>query len=410
MKSKIYILLISVFLAVACNDKNTESKKEKPEAGEHSEKEGEHKEGQEEAHEESETAVELTSEQFVIGKVELGNITSKNLSSVIAVNGLLDVPPQNLVSVSAPLGGFVKSTDLLQGMRVKKGQLVAMVENPEFISIQQDYLESKSQLEFLALEYERQKELAREQVGPLKNLQQVTAQYKAMQSRVNGLKQQLAHIGLSPSRVQANRITRTLPVYSPINGYVTEVNTNRGSYVTPTDVMFKIVDTDHLHVELTVFEKDITKLKVGQKVRFTLPNESGRERMATLHLIGREISAERTVRVHAHLDREEEQLIPGMYVKAFIELNLNTVPALPQEAIVQSEGKDYIFVYKGERTEAGEKMRDFEMMEVRKGVTESGYTEIIEPANIQEQIAVKGAYSLLAKMKNTEEEGEGHGH
>jgi len=402
MKSNIYILLISFFLAAACNDKTAEVENKEPVANEHTETAGE-PEG-------NRLAVELTPEQFVIGQVELGKIAPKNLSNVIAVNGLLDVPPQNLVSVSAPLGGFVQSTDLLQGMRVKKGQLLAVIENPEFVTIQQDYLESKSQLEYLTLEYQRQKELATEQVGPLKNLQQVTAQYKGMQSRVNGLKQQLAHIGLSHNAVQAGKITRTLPVYSPINGYVTEVNTNRGSYVTPTSVMFKIVDTEHLHVELTVFEKDIIKLKVGQKVRFTLPNESGRERMATLHLIGREISPERTVRVHAHLDTEETQLIPGMYVKAFIELNNNTVPALPQEAIVQSEGKDYIFAFKGERAEAGEKMRDFQMVEVRKGVTESGYTEIIEPAGIQDMVAVKGAYSLLAKIKNTEEEGEGHGH
>lgn len=402
MKSNIYILLVGFFLLTACNDKTAEAGKEEPVAEEHTEQAAEH--------EESETAVELTPEQFVIAKVELGKVTPKNLSNVITVNGLLDVPPQNMVSVSAPLGGFVQSTDLLQGMRVKKGQLLAVMENPEFVTIQQDYLESKSQLEYLALEYERQKELASEQVGPLKNFQQVTAQYKAMQSRVNGLKQQLAHIGLSPNRVQAGNITRTLSIYSPINGYVTEVNTNRGSYVTPTDVMFKIVDTEHLHVELTVFEKDITKLKAGQKIRFYLPNESGVERTATLYLIGREIGTERTVRVHAHLDKEEAQLIPGMYVKAFIELNNKTVPALPQEAVVQSEGKDYIFVFKGERQEGGEKMWDFQMVEIRKGVTEIGFTEVVEPVVTNDLVVVKGAYSLLAKIKNTEEEGEGHGH
>ncbi|PSR56625.1 efflux transporter periplasmic adaptor subunit [Adhaeribacter arboris] len=407
MKSKIYIILLSLFLISSCNDKVTEEKQQETAGVEHTAKETAHEEA---GHEESETIVALTPEQFLIGKIELGKITPKNLSNIIAVNGLLDVPPQNLVSVSAPLGGFVQGTNLLQGMRVKKGQLIARIENPEFITIQQDYLESRSQLEYLTLEYQRQKELAAEQVSPLKNFQQITAQYKAMQSRVNGLKQQLAHIGISSNQVQPGNITRTLPIFSPINGYVTVVNTNRGSYVTPTDVMFKIVDTEHLHVELTVFEKDITKLKVGQKIRFTLPNESGAERTATLHLIGREISPERTVRVHAHLDKEETQLIPGMYVKAFIELNNNTVPALPQEAVVQSEGKDYVFVFKGTREEASKEIRDFEMVEIRKGVTESGFTEIIEPVDTNNLIAVKGAYSLLAKIKNTEEEGEGHGH
>lgn len=362
-------------------------------------------------HEEEPTIVELTEKQYKIAGIELGKIQQKNLSNTIAVNGVLDVPPQNLVSISAPLGGFIKNTELLQGMQVKKGQVIAIIENPEFITLQQDYIDSKSRLEYIELEYSRQKELAAENVSSAKTFQQTTAEYKSVRNRVNALEEKLALIGIPAKRLESGKITRSVAMHAPINGYVTEVNVNIGKFVNPTDVLFEIVDTEHLHVELTIYERDVTKLKKGQKIRFTLPNESGRERMATLYLIGREISAERTVRVHAHLDQEDEQLLPGMYVKAYIETDNATTPALPQEALVQSESKDYIYVFKGKRKEGEEVLRDFQMVEVQKGVSESGYTQIIlseETDSATSQIVVKGAFALLSKMKNSEEEGHGH--
>ncbi|MBC7863863.1 MAG: efflux RND transporter periplasmic adaptor subunit, partial [Bacteroidia bacterium] len=357
--------------------------------------------------------VGLTKEQFKIAGIEVGSLELKALSGTIKVNGMLDVPPQNLVSISAPLGGFVKNTELLQGMKVTKGQTIAVMQHPDYIQLQQDFLESKSQLEYLEAEYKRQQELAKENVNSSKVLQQAKAQYFGMQARYSGLKSKLNLIGINAENLSAEKIQQFISIPSPINGYVTHVNVNIGSYVNPNDVMFQIVDTEHLHAELTVFEKDVPKLKIGQKVRFTLANEE-KERHATIHLIGREIDKDRTVRVHCHLDEEDNQLIPGMYLKALVETNSSEVYTLPNEAIIDFEGKKYIFVategdFCTDKECKEEKPKDygFEMVEIKTGVSEMNFTEIIFITEVDKEsdIVVKGAYDLLSKMKNSEGDG-----
>lgn len=371
----------------------------------------------EEHHEES-AMVELTAEQFKTADIRFGNISERTLSGTIKVNGVLDVPPQNLVTISAPYGGFLKNTEMLQGMRVKKGQAIATIEHPDYIQLQQDYLENKSQLEYLQEEYERQKSLADENVSSKKSYQNAKAQYESTRARVMGLKAKLEMIHINVSELESGKIRSTVSLTSPINGYVTEVRVNIGAYVNATDVLFKIVDTDHLHAELTVFEKDITKIALGQKVRFKLANEST-ERMATIYLIGREISPDRTVRVHCHLDKEDRELIPGLYLTAWIETAIHKVQALPEKAIVDYEGKKYIFIETEEAEEGKEKEEEkeepyhFKMIEVQAGVNEYGYTEVILPEGTDGKswkVVTEGAYDLLSKMKNNEEDGQGHAH
>lgn len=361
-----------------------------------------------EEHRVAENSVELTAGQYKTVDIQMGSVEMKSLSGTIRVNGMLDVPPQNLVSISSPFGGTLKNTELLQGMKVRKGQVVAMIQNPEFIDVQQDYLDFKSQLEYLKLEYERQEELAAGNANAKKTVQKAKSEYESMRARVNGLKARLQLMNIAVSSLEKGHIQNSAPLLSPINGYVTQVNTNIGAYVTPSDVLFKIADTDHLHAELTIFEKDVPKVKVGQKVRFTLANED-KERTATVYLIGREVGSDRTVNVHCHLDKEDRELLPGMYLKALIESGSTKVSALPNSAIVNFEGASYIFV-EGKANHTGEHL--FEMMEVKTGVSELGYTEVILPSNRNwktAKIVVNGAYDILSKLKNGEESG-GHAH
>ena len=361
-----------------------------------------------EEHHEDENSVELTAEQYKTVDIQLGTVEMKSISGTIRVNGMLDVPPQNLVSISSPFGGTVKNTELLQGMKVRNGQVVATIQNPDFIDVQQDYLDFKSQLEYLKLEYERQEELAAGNANAKKTVQKAKSEYESMRARVNGLKARLQLMNISISSLERGNIQHSASLYSPINGYVTQVNTNIGAYVSPADVLFKIADTDHLHAELTIFEKDVPKVKMGQKVRFTLANED-KERTATVYLVGREISTERTVNIHCHLDKEDRELLPGMYLKALIESEGGSVTALPDRAIVEFEGSRYIFT-EGKADHAGEHL--FEMVEVTIGAGELGYTEVILPTNRNwksAKIVVNGAYDILSKMKNGEESG-GHAH
>ena len=375
---KIMPFFLAAILFISCNEKKAEVK--------------------EVVKKEDVNIVQLTREQAKTIEVKLGIIEMKVLSGAIKVNGMLDVPPQNLVSVSAPMAGFVKSTELLQGLKVMKGQVIAVLQNADYIQLQQDYLDSKSQLEYLEAEYKRQEELSKENVNSQKILLQSKTQYESMLAKTGGLKSKLNLLGINPAQVTAGNFQNTITLYASISGYVTQVNVNIGMFVSPTDIMFKIVDTEHLHAELTVFEKDIRKVKIGMKVRFTLANEFD-ERTATVYLIGREIGADRTVRVHCHLDKEDVDLMPGMYLKAYVEAGTHSVTALPDKAVVNYEDKDYIFV------EDNQTANRYRMVEVKKGVVELGYTEISIPGGITDNIKVviNGAYDILAKMKNTEE-------
>lgn len=343
----------------------------------------------------SSNKVVLNEEQYKNANIRLGQVEQRSINGTIKANGMLDVPPQNLVTVSAPLGGFVKTTDLLQGMKVQKGQVIVTLEHPDYIEIQQDYLDLASQLEFLQLEYQRQEALAKENVNAAKSLELARSHYFSTKAKVQGLQARLRLINIDPAQLEKGVISSTIHLYAPISGYITQVNVNIGMHVNPADVMFRIIDNSHLHAEAQVFEMDITKLKVGQNVRFTLSKDS-RERTAKVYLVGKEITPERTVLVHCHLDQEDPSLIPGMYFSAFIETDNQTVSALPESAVVNFGSKDYVFVVKNEA------LRQYEMTEVKKGNSESSYVEVTLPDGLPSstRIVVGGAYELLGFLKN----------
>lgn len=354
--------------------------------------------------------VTLTDAQFRMAGIRLGAVEMKQISGTFKANGMLDVPPQQMISISVPMGGFLKTTSLLQGKRVKKGERIAVIENPEYIQMQQDYLEAKSQLEYAKADYERQTELSKENINARKTLQQAKANFETLSAKVSALKEKIKVSGINLAAVEKGDIQSSINLYAPINGFVTQVNVNIGKFVNPTDILFEIVDTEHLHAELTVFEKDVPKLEIGQNVRFTLANETI-ERTATVYLIGREIGEDRTVRVHCHIDKEDIHLLPGMYLKAIVETGSQAKgPALPDAAIVNSEDRKYIFISvpKGADDAEADGEHHFRMIAVQTGNNDAGYTEVMLPRDIGNTgIVVSGAYSLLSAIKNS---GEGHGH
>jgi cobalt-zinc-cadmium efflux system membrane fusion protein len=348
--------------------------------------------------------VALTESQFKSIHITTAKIETKTLGTSIEVNGVLDVPPQNLVTVSALLGGFIKSTDILQGMHIKKGSVIASIQNPEFVTIQRDYLENKSKLKYLEQEFKRQEELSKENVSAAKVFQQVSSEYNSALVANGALGEKLKMIGINPDGLTQNNIKSTANILSPINGYITVVNVNIGTYVNPQDVICEIVDTEHLHAELTVFEKDVTKIKVGQKIKFTIVNAEPIERSAHVYLINHKISSDRTVRVHAHMDKNDPTLIPNMYLKATIEVGEQEVLAVPDKALIEIDGEDYIFA---EISSNQSGQREYKAINVQKGVSENNYTAIELPAGMDYKelnVVVEGSYDLLATLKNIAEE------
>jgi cobalt-zinc-cadmium efflux system membrane fusion protein len=365
--------------------------------------------------------VVLSADQYAMAGIELGMVEIKNLSSVIKVNGMLDAPPQNVVSVSPRIGGYIRSTLLLQGLRVRKGQMLAVVEHQDVAMLQQEFLETRSRLQFAEAEFQRQETLQKENINAVKTFQQTATDYKILQARLAALKQRLALIGINGNNLRDNDVRATYTLTSPIDGYVGDVNITLGQFVSPNDVLCRIINTSHIHAELLAFERDAPKLRQGQRVRLTLVNETT-ERMAKVYLIGREITKERTLRVHAHLDKEDERLLPNTALTALIELGEQAVPAVPEAALVSANGKEYLFALDQEHTHNGQQNAStknqrnphvrFQRIEVRSGASAGGFTEVLLPEHFDRaatKIVIKGAYSLLSAMQS-DGGGEGHHH
>ncbi len=238
-----------------------------------------------------------------------------------------------------------------------------------------------------------------------KNLQQLTADYKNLKAQVKALTQKLALIGINAANLTEDNISREVKLLAPISGYVKTVNVNLGKYVTPSDVMFEIVNTDHLFLELTLFEKDAAKVANGQNIKFQINNETD-QHDAVIYQTGKSINPDKTYKVYANVTDECKNIIPGMYVNAIIEATSNKVTALPSEAIVSFDDKDYIFVFDKNKTEDGKPFTEYRMIEVQKGISEGGFTEIILPKDFdisKAKVVVKGAYNLLSAKKNAGE-------
>ena len=349
--------------------------------------------------------VELREDQIKLANIEIGSIQMRVLKGTLKVNGIVNAAPQNLATICAPMSGFVKSTSLMPGNAVSKGQVLVVIENQEFVDIQQSYLEARNKLEFAEAEYKRHTELYKEEVYSQQNLQQVTADYKNLKAQVNALKQKLELICINPDNLQEDNISRSISLVSPITGYVDAVNVNLGKYVTPTDVMFRIVNNDKLFLELTLFEKDANKVARDQKIRFFINNET-ETHDAVITQTGQSVNADRTYKVFAGVTGLCKNVLPGMYVNAIIETSGSQVTALPTEAVVSFDDKDFIFVFDKNKEEGGKPFTEYKIIEVKKGVTDGGYTEIVLPEGfniIAARVVIKGAYTLLSAKKNAGE-------
>lgn len=347
--------------------------------------------------------VVLNEKQIQLANIQLGKIEKRQMSATIKVNGKLEVPPQQNITISIPYGGFLKNTTLLEGMLVRKGQILAELSHPDYIQFQQDYIILKAQMEFEKANYYRQKELNNNNVSTLKEYQQAQADYATAKAKVAALEQKLKMLHLDPKKIADGKIFASIKIRSPITGYVTLINSNVGAFVPAGSELFRIVDTRHLHVELTAFEKDLPSLKIGQSIRLVLGNEQ-KNRQAHVYLIGKEISPERAVRIHGHLDKEDANLIPGTYLKAWIDTDIAKVNSLPTQAVVQYEGATYIFIKQKQLTNNGESI--FQKVKVIQGISADDYVEVILPENFDKntEVVTYGAFDLLSKMNLSEEE------
>lgn len=343
------------------------------------------------------TTVTLTDAQYKTAQISYHKLETKSISGIVKLNGKIDVPPQNLISVSVPLGGYLKSTKLLPGMRLSKGEVIAVLEDQQYIQLQEDYLITKSKLEYAEQEFERQKELNKSKSTSDKAFQQAKSEFQSLRISFQSLAEKLKLININPRTLSENNISRSISLTAPFNGFVSKVNVNIGKYVNPTDVLFELVDPTDIHLTLKVFEKDLVKLTIGQKLFAYSNSDSEKKFECEILLISQDVSVDGSAEVHCHFAKYDKNLIPGMYMNAEIELKSNQVLAVEEEAIVSFEGKNYLFLKQGKQT--------FEMLQVELGVKENGWVEVLNSSIFEgKEIVSKGAYTLLMSLKNKAEE------
>jgi cobalt-zinc-cadmium efflux system membrane fusion protein len=354
----------------------------------------------------------LNGDQIKSIGIELGVIEEKQLTASLKTNGVLQVPNQNKANVSSIYSGVIKSLLVQPGNTVRKGQVIATIANPEFIKTQSEYLNVKSKITLAELEVNRQKELNEGNAGALKNLQSAETELRTLHTAKSTLVQQIQLMGIDPERLSNGKLISVLALTSPIYGVVSNVAVKMGSYVDVTTSVAEIVDNSQLHLDLFVYEKDLPKLKNNLTIHFTITNNPGKEYDALIYSLGSSFEGEsKAVTVHARVEGNKIGLIDGMNVTAVVSLNQTTVPAVPAEAIVTVEGKDYIFVLINEEkkkqnrdSSVNVKELTFERIPVAKGTSDVGYTEITLLKDIPKgaKIVVKGAFFVSAKMTNTE--------
>lgn len=369
MKRSLYIIALSLVI-FSCKDSKTEEVEQKDNG-----------------------LTTVTEAQFRSSGMEIASPTEQDFDVLVKTSGKIDVPPQNRAKVNTFMGGYVKSTTLLVGNKVTRGQALLTLQNTEFLDIQKDYMEVAEQLNFLKSEYDRQKTLYQEKITSQKNYLKAESDYKRAKAMHQSLRAKLVLLNINPKNVERGNLTSTITIFSPITGDIVIMNANVGMYVAPSDVILEIVDTDHLHLELAVFEKDILNVKIGQKIRFKVPEASKDVFNAEVHLVGKSIEGnDRTINVHGHLDDAiQQKLLTGMFVEAEIIINSKKGLAIPSEALITENNKNFVLLLDNEKNGYS-----FQKVSVTVGEKSENFVEIIPSTiiNASSRILTKGVFDL----------------
>ncbi|MHB1105288.1 MAG: efflux RND transporter periplasmic adaptor subunit [Lutibacter sp.] len=409
MKNK--AIAVTIFLALtlvfaSCNEKT------KGESG-HNEEDNAKTEtsesGEVDEHEGEEGVVEITAQQAETIGLEMQPLEERSLGNTIKVTGQLALFPQDRANISPFVGGNVRSINVIEGDKVNKGQILAYLEHPDIISMQQEFQEKNDELVFLKQDFERKKTLYDKGVSSGKEFQMAQSKFRATTSGVNALKSKLRLLGLNPAKIAEGQIYSAVPITTPINGYVEDVMVSLGDYVAPQTKIFTVSDNSKLHVDIKVYEKDISKVKKGQQIFFTVASKPNELLKAKVHSIGKTFEIDpKALHVHADMDIKNDDLLPGMYVEGRIVQDEKLAFAVPEDAIIKEGELSFIFILDEDSIKEENKMK-FKMIPVTVGVTDLGFVEVNLPAAVPKTVKVvtKGAYTLSSEMVKGELE---HGH
>ena len=377
MKNSYNIILSALFLLSCSSDPKNDTQKE--------------------AVEEVTNKVSLTKEQATLAQLVMAPIELGRMKGTAHLNGVIDVPPTGIASVSMPLGGYVQDINLIPGNFVKKGAVLATVKDPAFIQLQ-DYLASKAKLNYLQQDLDRQKLLLNQEAVSKKSYQQIQADYNAINIQLRALAEQLKLINIQPENLTPESMTSLVRLTAPISGYITKVNINRGKYVTPSDVLLEIMDPNDINAAITIYEKDIANFKVGMKGTVTLTQDPTKIYTVSILAVSQNINEDKTGLLHCHFGNTPKNVLPGMFLTADIVVETNEAVLIPIESVQRFQGKDYIFIQQANN--------EFEAIVIEINQSNKEFVSVKNTdakSWVGKSLVVKNAYSLLGKMMNISE-------
>ena len=350
--------------------------------------------------------VELTQEQLKTAEITMGSLVKRKMGSEISVNGSTELKPNYFASVSPPANGYVYRVDVQEGDEVTKGAVLAILEHPDYIQLQQDFLEASGKFDYLKKELERQKTLSEANVSAKKNYQQTQSDYEMARAQYFASRERLQFLGISPNNVQAGNIQHRITLRAPIGGVVSRINYHKGELVNPQKTLFELIDTRHLFIKLKIFEKSINQIKKGENFTFSVPAfNKPTTYSGTITGISRSMDPQSKMMEATGTIAENSELVPGLYIEAKVQAPETETMALPDTAIVRDKDAEYLFIAQGTQVEtSGEKTTAFKKVKVLTGVKEDGFTEITNADDLgdTDKIVLSGAYYLKAELNKGE--------
>ncbi|MFN8255836.1 MAG: efflux RND transporter periplasmic adaptor subunit [Bacteroidales bacterium] len=340
---------------------------------------------------ENEGLIAISDKQFESEGMALGNLQTVDFEEIIKINGIIKAHPKGIAIVSSHISGLVSNISCSIGNYVKLGQVLCSLSSKELIVLQQEFAETSAILKKLELDFQRAKVLNDEKIGSQKEYISIESEFKSTLAKYEGLKSQLKLLNINTQKVEGGTIFSSIPMYAPISGYITAQNCVSGQYLESNVALFEIVDINQLQLELAVYEKDLSLLKSGQKVRYYNLNDRNKIFLAELISIGKSIDPEtKSIPCIARINSEDcKNFVNQMFVEAIIITNQYKAPAVNSEAIAKAGEELFVFT----QEKVSNNIHYLKKNKIKTGNVSNGFTEILSDEKL-ENIVIKGIYNI----------------
>ncbi len=276
----------------------------------------------------------LSKEQLQSLKMDFTSPEKVQLNTEKVVNGMVMVDPNASIEIHVPYAGYLKKVSLLDGQSVTAGQVIGTVENPYFLEVQRDFIQSRIDLSKIKSEYERFQKLWNTKSISEKEWIDAKTQFESAQLKHQSLRQLLISFHLQPDKIHAENLSSQVPLLSPISGKITETNVNNGKFYQPDERVAKVINFSTAYLELTAFERDKSRIRIGDQIQAAEIENSAAVINAVVSSIDPSIANDGSFKVIAKIKSSDFNLVKGMHVQAKISGVTETVYRLPKTCLV----------------------------------------------------------------------------